>query len=74
MPNPHGRTPGTKNRSGHSAGGARKGAGRKKQLTHQENRDKEFLDAEKALKKAMDDATKKKEQDSEKAKRKSEAS
>jgi len=63
MPNPHGRTPGTKNRSGHSAGGARKGAGRKKQLTDQEKKDKKFLDAEKALKKAMDDAAKKKEQD-----------
>jgi len=42
MPNPHGRTPGTKNRKGHSAGGARKGAGRKKQLTDQEKKDKEF--------------------------------
>ena len=42
MLNPHGRTPGTKNRKGHSAGGAGKGAGRKKQLTDQEKKDKEF--------------------------------
>ena len=44
MPNPHGRTPDTKNRKGHSAGGVRKGVGQKKQLTDQEKKDKGFLD------------------------------